>query len=62
MQDLINQGKGGKDRYILFPKSFRLILQSQLQSNPKIRYLFESKRCLPFTRRRVKQIVQYYHA
>ena len=42
----INQGKGSKDRYILFPKSFRLVSQSQLQSNPKIRYLFESKHCL----------------
>ena len=38
----INQGKGGKDRYILFPESFRLVLRSHLQANPKNRYLFES--------------------
>jgi site-specific recombinase XerD len=56
----INQGKGSKDRYILFPKSFRLVLKSHLQANPKNRYLFESQRCTPFTPRRVQQIVQAY--
>ena len=56
----INQGKGGKDRYILFPDSFRLVLRSHLQANPKNRYLFESQRCTPFTPRRVQQIVQAY--
>jgi integrase/recombinase XerD len=56
----INQGKGSKDRYILLPKSFRLVLRSHLQANPKNRYLFESRRCTPFTPRRVQQIVQVY--
>ena len=56
----INQGKGGKDRYILFPENFRLVLRSHLQANPKNRYLFESQRCTPFTPRRVQQIVQGY--
>jgi integrase/recombinase XerD len=56
----INQGKGGKDRYILFPKGFRLVLRSHLRANPKNRYLFESQRCTPFTPRRVQQIVQAY--
>ena len=56
----INQGKGGKDRYILFPKGFRLVLRSHLRANPKNRYLFESQRCTPFTPRRVQQIVQVY--
>jgi site-specific recombinase XerD len=56
----INRGKGGKDRYILFPESFRLVLRSHLQANPKNRYLFESRRCTPFTSRRVQQIVQGY--
>ncbi len=56
----ISQGKGSRDRYILFPKSFRLVLQSHLQANPKNRYLFESQRCTPFTPRRVQQIVQAY--
>jgi site-specific recombinase XerD len=56
----INQGKGSKDRYILFPRSFRLVLRSHLQAHPKNRYLFESQRCTPFTPRRVQQIVQAY--
>jgi len=56
----INQGKGSKDRYILFPESFRLVLRSYLQANPNNRYLFESQRCTPFTPRRIQQIVQEY--
>ncbi len=56
----INQGKGAKDRYILFPASFRLVLKSHLRANPKNRYLFESQRCTPFTPRRIQQIVQHY--
>jgi integrase/recombinase XerD len=58
----IEQGKGSKDRYILFPASFRLILSSQLGANPKNRYLFESSRCGPYTTRRIQQIVQEYRA
>jgi integrase/recombinase XerD len=58
----IDQGKGSKDRYILFPASFRLILASHLSANPKNRFLFESSRCGPYTTRRVQQIVQEYRA
>ena len=56
----INQGKGSKDRYILFPASFRLILSGHLQANPKNRYLFESSRFGPYTTRRIQQIVAEY--
>lgn len=56
----IAEGKGRKDRYILFPKSFRLVLQSHLRANPKNRYLFETTRYTPFTTRRVQQIVKQY--
>ena len=58
----IDQGKGSKDRYILFPTSFRLILSSHLQSHAKNRYLFESSRFGPYTTRRIQQIVQEYRA
>lgn len=58
----IDQGKGAKDRYILFPESFRLILSSHLQANPKNKFLFESQRFGPFTPRRIQQIVQEYRA
>jgi len=56
----IDQGKGSKDRYILFPASFRLILSSYLQANPENRYLFESSRFGSYTTRRIQQIVQKY--
>ena len=56
----IDQGKGAKERYILFPASFRLVLKSHLQARPQNRYLFESRRNTPFTPRRVQQIVQGY--
>jgi len=49
-----------KDRYILFPASFRLVISSHLKANPDNHYLFESQRCLPYTARRVQQIVQGY--
>jgi integrase/recombinase XerD len=56
----IDQGKGSKDRYILFPASFRLVLKSHLRTSPQNRYLFETRHCGPFTPRRVQQIVQAY--
>ncbi len=56
----IDQGKGNKDRYILFPESFRLVLKSHLKANPKNRHLFESQRFGPFSPRRVQQIVHQY--
>jgi len=56
----INRGKGAMDRYILFPASFRLVLKSHLRASPRNRYLFETRRCGPFTPRRIQQIVQEY--
>jgi site-specific recombinase XerD len=56
----IDQGKGAKDRYILFPASFRLVLKSHLRASPDNRYLFETRLCGPFTARRIQQIVQEY--
>jgi integrase/recombinase XerD len=56
----IDQGKGSKDRYILFPGGFRLVLKSHLRANPKNHYLFETRRFGPFTPRRIQQIVQEY--
>jgi site-specific recombinase XerD len=55
----INRGNGCKDRYILFPRSFRLVLRSHLKVS-KNRYVFESRRCTPFTSRCVQQIMQGY--
>lgn len=56
----IGQGKGKKDRYILFPTSFRLVLKSHIKANSRNTFLFETRRYGPFTARRVQQIVQVY--
>lgn len=61
-QIFIAEGKGRKDRYILFPAAFRLVLKSHLRANPKNRYLFETTRYTQFTTRRVQQIVKQYRA
>src|SRR4029077_6632751 len=58
----IDQGKGDKDRYILFPESFRLALKAYLATVPENEYLFESRHNRPYTTRRVQQLVQEYAA
>ena len=58
----IELGKGSRDRYILFPESFRLILKAHLAANPENRYLFESRQRTKFSARRVQQIVADYAA
>lgn len=56
----IEQGKGSKDRYILYPEPFRLVLQSHLVANSENRFLFESRQRTKYTTRRVQQIVAKY--
>jgi integrase/recombinase XerD len=56
----IESGKGSKDRYILFPSSFRLALKSYLDANPDNTHLFESRLNQPYTPRRIQQIVREY--
>ena len=46
----VDQGKGGKDRYLLFPHA----------AHPSNRFVFETQRCGPSTVRRVQHIVQHY--
>src|SRR5213593_3291709 len=53
----IERGKGDKDRYILFPESFRLALKAYPAANPENQYLFESRNRRPYSTRRVQQIV-----
>ena len=58
----IAQGKGQKDRYVLFPTSFRGEL-AQYMAHQQIqgaRYLFESNRHRPYSTRRMRQIVKQY--
>jgi integrase/recombinase XerD len=56
----VGQGKGRKDRYLLFPQAFNLVLRAHLAAHPKNRFVFETQRCGPYTVRRVQQIVQRY--
>lgn len=56
----VDQGKGSKDRYILFPQTFALVLRTHLAAHPKNRFLFETQRCGAYSVRRVQQIVQRY--
>ncbi len=56
----IDRGKGNKDRYILFPSSFRLALKSYLDARQDNVYLFESRLNQPYTARRIQQIVRQY--
>ncbi len=58
----ITQGKGHKDRYVLFPTSFRGELAQYVdrQWTHGVTYLFESNRCQPYSTRRIRQIVKQY--
>jgi integrase len=56
----INDGKGRKDRYVLFGKSFATALRTHLAAHPKNRWLFQTRRNDKYTPRRVQQIVKQY--
>jgi integrase/recombinase XerD len=58
----IQDGKGGKDRYVLFPSSFRLALESHIQTNAQRKYLFQSRLYKQYTTRRIQQLVENYGA
>ena len=56
------QGKGRKDRCVLFPASFRGELAQYLRGPQEqdAVYLFESNRLKPYSTRRIRQIVRQY--
>jgi site-specific recombinase XerD len=56
----IDNGKGSKDRNILFPADFRLALQTYIEANADNQFLFESRLKQPFTPRRIQQIMRRY--
>jgi len=56
----INQGKGSKDRYVLFGKPFATALRTHIAAHPQNRWLFQTRRCGKFSTRRVEQIVKQY--
>ena len=56
----VNQGKGSKDRYVLFGKSFATALRTHIAAHPQNRWLFQTRRCGRFSTRRVQQVVKLY--
>lgn len=56
----INGGKGDKDRYVLFGKSFATALRTHVAAHPTNRWLFQTRRNTRYTTRRVQQIVKLY--
>jgi integrase/recombinase XerD len=56
----VNQGKGGKDRTVLFGKSFSVALRTHLSAHPDNRWLFQTRRNTRYSTRRVQQIVGSY--
>lgn len=56
----INAGKGDKDRYVLFGKSFATALRTHIAAHPNNRWLFQTRRNTKYTTRRVQQIVKMY--
>ena len=56
----ISQGKGWKDRYVLFGKGFATALRTHIAAHPQNRWLFQTRRCGKFSTRRVEQIVKQY--
>ena len=58
----IEQGKGKKDRYVLFPMSFRGELAQYVEKQKRggAKFLFESNRLGSFSTRRIRQIIKEY--
>lgn len=56
----ITEGKGSKDRYVLFGKTFATALRTHIANHPKNRWLFQTKRATRYSTRRVQQIVKRY--
>lgn len=55
----VNQGKGSKDRYVLFGKGFATALRTHIAAH-RNRWLFQTRRNGKYTARRVQQIVKRY--
>jgi integrase/recombinase XerD len=56
----VNQGKGSKDRTVLFGKSFAVALKTHIAAHPDNRWLFQTRRHTKYSTRRVQQIVGGY--
>jgi integrase len=55
----ISQGKGSKDRMVLFGKTFAMALRTHIVAHHN-RWLFQTRRATKYSTRRVEQIVKKY--
>jgi integrase len=55
----VSQGKGSKDRYVLFGKTFATALRTHIAAHHN-RWLFQTRRATRYSTRRVEQIVKKY--
>lgn len=56
----IEQGKGSKDRYVLFGENFKTALKVYMEIIPNNRFLFQTKRNAPYSPRRIQQVVKRF--
>lgn len=56
----INHGKGDKDRYVLFGKSFATALRTHIQAHPANRWLFQTRLNNHYSTRWVQMLVERY--
>ncbi len=56
----IDDGKGHKDRFVLFGKGFSTALRTHIAAHADNRWLFQTRRNSKFSTRRVQQIVKQY--
>lgn len=56
----IYQGKGSKDRYVLFPDSFSLVLRAYLQTIPNSNWVFPNNSGMPISSRWFQLITAKY--
>lgn len=56
----IEQGKGSKDRYVLFGENFKTALRVYMETMPNNRFLFQTKRNAPYSPRRIQQVVKRF--
>jgi len=56
----VSQGKGSKDRVVLFGKGFATALRTHIAAHPHNRWLFQTRRATRYSTRRVEQIVKHY--
>lgn len=56
----VNQGKGKKDRTVLFGRSFSVALRTHIASHTDNRWLFQTRRHTRYSTRRIQQLVSAY--